>query len=435
MTDICYEDEASACESRLSWSSRRRRIGAQRCRMSSAEMKPPAAATELDSEGIYKRNKQEEYDFMNCASPSRSYPEDCSEANGSVLLELEIARDNGEVEISGGNPSKKTVRETDLRPRYGASSVCGRRRDMEDAVAIHPSFVRKQTEFSRTRWHYFGVYDGHGCSHVAARCKERLHELVQEEAFSDKKEEWKTMMERSFTRMDKEVVRWGETVMSANCKCELQTPDCDAVGSTAVVSVITPEKIVVANCGDSRAVLCRNGKPVPLSTDHKPDRPDELDRIQEAGGRVIYWDGARVLGVLAMSRSIGDNYLKPYVSSEPEVTVTDRTEEDDFLILASDGLWDVVTNEAACSMVHMVLNRRGRGGGGGRRRETPASSEEGKEEVAVGSRRNGKKGEITDKACTEASVLLTKLALAKHSSDNVSVVVIDLRRRRKRHVA
>lgn len=93
--------------------------------------------------------------------------------------------------------------------------------------------------------------------------------MVQEEALLDKKEEWEKMMERSFTRMDKEVTRWGETVMSANCRCELQTPDCDAVGSTAVVSVITPEKIIVANCGDSRAVLCRNGKAVPLSTDHK----------------------------------------------------------------------------------------------------------------------------------------------------------------------
>lgn len=158
---------------------------------------------------------------------------------------------------------------------------------------------------------------------------------------------------------------------------------------------------------------------------------------------MIYWDGARVLGVLAMSRAIGDNYLKPYVTSEPEVTVTDRTEEDEFLILASDGLWDVVTNEAACAMVHMCLNRKGGRGGGGRRRgetQTPGrrSEEEGKEEEeekVVGSRKNGKKGEITDKACTEASVLLTKLALAKHSSDNVSVVVIDLRRRRKRHVA
>ncbi|CAL9214052.1 unnamed protein product [Arabidopsis halleri] len=442
MADICYEDETSACESRPSWSSRKWRIGVQRFRMSPSEINPTASTAEEEdkkSEGIYnKRNKQEEYDFMNCASssppPSQSSPEE------------RVSLEESDVSVSDGNssvnditviPSKKTVKETDLRPRYGFASVCGRRRDMEDAVAIHPYFVRRQTEFSRTRWHYFGVYDGHGCSHVALRCKERLHELVQEEALSDKKEEWKKTMERSFTRLDKEVVRWGETVMSANCRCELQTPDCDAVGSTAVVSVITPEKIIVANCGDSRAVLCRNGKAVPLSIDHKPDRPDELDRIQEAGGRVIYWDGARVLGVLAMSRAIGDNYLKPYVTSEPEVTVTDRTEEDEFLILASDGLWDVVTNEAACSMVHMCLNRKS---GHGRRRgetqtQTPGRRSEEEEEKVVGSRKNGKKGEITDKACTEASVLLTKLALAKHSSDNVSVVVINLRRRRKRHVA
>ncbi|XP_010510497.1 PREDICTED: probable protein phosphatase 2C 24 [Camelina sativa] len=298
---------------------------------------------------------------------------------------------------------------TELSPRYGVSSVCGRRREMEDAVAIHPSF--SSTKNSESTQHYFGVYDGHGCSHVAARCRERLHKLVQEELTldgEDQEEEWKKTMERSFKRMDKEVVSWSDSVVSASCKCDLQSPACDSVGSTAVVSVVTPDKIIVANCGDSRAVLCRDGKPVPLSTDHKPDRPDELDRIEGAGGRVIYWDCPRVLGVLAMSRAIGDNYLKPYVSCEPEVTITDRT-DDDCLILASDGLWDVVSNETACSVARMCLR------GGQKRRgghEDPATS---------------------DKACTEASVLLTKLALARHSSDNVSVVVIDLRR--KGHVS
>lgn len=89
------------------------------------------------------------------------------------------------------------------------------------------------------------------------------------------------------------------------CRCELQQPQSDAVGSTAVVAVVSPTEIVVANCGDSRAVLCRGDRALPLSSDHKPDRPDELLRIEEAGGRVIYWDGARVLGVLAMSRAIG----------------------------------------------------------------------------------------------------------------------------------
>ncbi|KAH0926027.1 hypothetical protein HID58_018283 [Brassica napus] len=106
-----------------------------------------------------------------------------------------------------------------------------------------------------------------------------------------------------------------------------------------------------------------------------------MDKIQEAGGRVIYWDGRRVLGVLATSRAIGDNYLKPYVSSEPEVTVTERIEEDEFMILASDGLWDVVTNDAACATVQMYLNKKG-GRGGGRRREATECEERKEEKVA-----------------------------------------------------
>ncbi|PIN05286.1 Serine/threonine protein phosphatase [Handroanthus impetiginosus] len=307
--------------------------------------------------------------------------------------------------------------DVEILPKFGIASVCGRRRDMEDAVAIHPSFCRREHE-TTVGFHYFGVYDGHGCSHVATKCKERLHEMVRDELLLDDVVEsrnsnnwWKCVMERSFTRMDKEVVAWNENVvdsMTVSCRCELQTPECDAVGSTAVVAVVTPHKIIVANCGDSRALLCRNGKAIPLSTDHKPDRPDELNRIQAAGGRVIYWEGARVLGVLAMSRAIGDNYLKPYVSCEPEVTITERTEEDECLILASDGLWDVVSNETACGVAHMCLK--------GKAAAPPPSSLE------------NEGGESSDKACNDASMLLTKLALARRSADNVSVVVVDLRR-------
>lgn len=123
---------------------------------------------------------------------------------------------------------------------------------------------------------------------------------------------------------------------------------------------------------------------------------------------MINWDGARVLGVLATSRAIGDDYLKPYVISEPEVVVMDRAAEDEFIILASDGLWDVVSNEAACEAVrtcmrvhHRSMSASSSGGGG---------------------------GDGSDKACSDASIVLTKLAMAKHSSDNISVVVIDLRR-------
>jgi len=210
---------------------------------------------------------------------------------------------------------------------------------------------------------------------------------------------WTAAMERSFTRMDAELMSaGGRAVAAANGTCRCDTHKCDHVdvGSTAVVAVVEERRVVVANCGDSRALLCRGGDgapPVPLSSDHKPDRPDELARIEAAGGRVIFWEGARVLGVLAMSRAIGDGYLKPYVSSVPEVTVTERSDGDECLILASDGLWDVVSNEDACEVARACL-RRGRA-----------------------------------KWCAEAAALLTKLALARRSSDNVSVVVVDLRRR------
>lgn len=106
----------------------------------------------------------------------------------------------------------------------------------------------------------------------------------------------------------------------------------------------------------------------------------------------------------------GDNYLKPYVSCEPEVSVTDRTAEDDCLILASDGLWDVVSNETACGVARMCLR--------GKAHAPPRSPME--DEAAA--------SDTSDKACSDASMLLTKLALARHSTDNVSVVVVDLRR-------
>ncbi|XP_073141136.1 protein phosphatase 2C 37-like [Henckelia pumila] len=303
-------------------------------------------------------------------------------------------------------------------PKYGMTSVCGRRRDMEDAVAICPSFSDRTSDFT-AGIHLFGVYDGHGCSHVATRCKDRMHEIVKTEIESGDGASWEQMMSESFSKMDKDVTEWstsdrtGDESSGSVCRCELKTPQSEAVGSTAVVTIVTPDKIIVSNCGDSRAVLCRNGVAIPLSVDHKPDRPDELKRINDSGGRVIYWDGPRVLGVLAMSRAIGDNYLKPYVISEPEVTVTERAAEDECLILASDGLWDVVSNETACAVALKCLQSC-------KPRSPPRSPGNDITYTAA--------GESSDKACSDASILLTKLALARHSADNVSVVVVDLRR-------
>ncbi|CAA3030169.1 phosphatase 2C 37-like [Olea europaea subsp. europaea] len=212
------------------------------------------------------------------------------------------------LDLSASPSSSRTEADVVLEcPKFGMTSVCGRRRDMEDAVAIHPSLCGHNQNFP-SGLHFFGLYDGHGCSHVATKCKDRMHEIIKDEVETGEAS-WTEMMAKSFAKMDKEITEWSSAaagVSAATCRCELQTPQCDAVGSTAVVAVVSPDKIIVSNCGDSRAVLCRNGVVIPLSTDHKPDRPDELNRIREAGGRVIFWDGPRVLGVLAMSRAIGN---------------------------------------------------------------------------------------------------------------------------------
>ena len=155
----------------------------------------------------------------------------------------------------------------------------------------------------------------------------------------------------------------------------------------------------MANSGNSRAVLCRDGVAVPLSIDHKPDRPDEKLRVEAAGGRVIDWKGSRVLGVLSTSRSIGDHYLKPYVITEPEVTVSKRTESCEFLVIASDGLWDVVSNECACQVVTRFLD------------------------VQIKRRFSDR---VSGGPAENTAALLAQLALARGSKDNITVIVAKL---------
>ncbi|XP_052175010.1 protein phosphatase 2C 37-like [Diospyros lotus] len=403
MAGMCFgvvgETETSAPVQPSSRAVRRRKMEIHQLRF---------LAADVVAESERKRRKVED---ASPASPSRV----CSYALKNCIVENNGSEAKSENRCASPSSAFQSEHEAvEVCPKFGMTSVCGRRRDMEDAVAIHPSFSRGNPR-NPAGLHFFGVYDGHGCSHVAMKCKDRFHEIVRDEVEGGVDASWKEMMERSFSRMDKEVTDWGRGagVSASNCRCDLQTPQCDAVGSTAVVAVVAPDKVVVSNCGDSRAVLCRNGVAVPLTSDHKPDREDELERIEKAGGRVIYWDGPRVLGVLAMSRAIGDNYLKPFVISEPEVTVTDRTADDECLILATDGLWDVVSNDTACSVARMCLQSQ--------KPPSPPQSPGSEANVADG-------GESSDKACSDASMLLTKLALARHSTDNVSVVVVDLRR-------
>lgn len=140
----------------------------------------------------------------------------------------------------------------------------------------------------------------------------------------------------------------------------------DKSGSTAVCALISSTHVFLANCGDSRAVISRNGAPncvaYLISTyDHKPINPVEKERIQKAGGSVMI---QRVNGSLAVSRALGDFEYKQVegmgpceqlVSPEPEITVHERTECDEFLVLACDGVWDVMNNDDLCDFIRHML--------------------------------------------------------------------------------
>ncbi|MCO5573566.1 hypothetical protein L7F22_027337 [Adiantum nelumboides] len=280
-------------------------------------------------------------------------------------------------------------------PPTGVRSVRGRRTEMEDAVHIAHSFLSLPLPPPASDLHYFAVYDGHGGAQAAWHCREHMHLALAEEALRGAIAEsildraaWENCLKATFLRMDNEVGS-RSTPAGAEQPGDSASTSSDTVGSTAVVAVLSFHHIIVANCGDSRAVLCRGGQAIALSQDHKPDREDEISRIEAAGGRVFNWNGWRVLGVLAMSRAIGDHFLKPYVIADPDVTMTARSEEDEFLILASDGLWDVVSNQDACSIARRCL--------------------------------------AANREAQRAASALAQKAHDRGSSDNISVVVIDLR--------
>lgn len=118
-------------------------------------------------------------------------------------------------------------------------------------------------------------------------------------------------------------------------------------GTTAIVCVLADAVAHVASVGDSRAVLARGSRAVRVTTDHKPKLMAEEERIVEFGGFV---NRGRVHGILSVSRSLGDFEFAPFVLAEPQVLSFALTDEDRCLLLASDGLWDVISDDEAIEM-------------------------------------------------------------------------------------
>ncbi|OCB89899.1 PP2C-domain-containing protein [Sanghuangporus baumii] len=215
----------------------------------------------------------------------------------------------------------------DDRFLFGVSEMQGWRISMEDAHAIELNLEDKSGGHNA----FFAVYDGHGGGTVAKFSGQNVHKrLINEPMYAQ--HQWKDALKRAFLGTDDDI------------RAE-QRFFRDPSGCTAVAALVTDDGwIVVANAGDSRAVLSVKGEVLPLSYDHKPVNESELSRIRNAGGYVEY---GRVNGNLALSRAIGDFEFKKnaalspeeqIITANPDVTEHKITEEDEFFVLACDDI-------------------------------------------------------------------------------------------------
>lgn len=233
---------------------------------------------------------------------------------------------------------KETERDHNDTFNVAVSSCQGWRMSQEDN---HSMMLELPGEHNAA---FFAVYDGHGSARVSKHASEGLwRHLVENDMYL--KGNFEEALEQSFLTFDKEVN---------------ESYNAQLAGTTAVCLLIANNKIYCANIGDSRAVASVNCECIPMSYDHKPENPQELKRIIAAGGYVL---GNRVNGNLALSRAFGDFHYKgndklppeqQVVSSCPDVKTLDLNDDVDFLVLACDGIWDVLSSE---EVVEFVISR------------------------------------------------------------------------------
>ncbi|MBA0636212.1 hypothetical protein Godav_025278 [Gossypium davidsonii] len=189
---------------------------------------------------------------------------------------------------------------------------------------------------------FYGVFDGHGGLDAASFTRKNILNFIVEDA--------------NFATGTKKAVKRAY-VKADHALADAKSLDRSS-GTTALTALILERTMIIANAGDSRAVLGKRGRAIELSKDHKPNCTSERLRIEKLGG-VIY-DGY-LNGQLSVARALGDWHIKGAkgskspLSCEPELEEILLTEEDEFLIMGCDGLWDVMSSQCAVTMVRKEL--------------------------------------------------------------------------------
>ncbi|XXH04951.1 hypothetical protein Hte_011374 [Hypoxylon texense] len=240
---------------------------------------------------------------------------------------------------------------------------------------------------------YFAIFDGHAGTFAADWCGKKLHLILEDAIRRNPNVPIPELLDQTFTNVDAQleklplknsgctaaiaVLRWEDRVPSSNSATGSQAiapaaaaaskttdatksnnkPETEG-GSNAIPesahaklksAAVRQRVLYTANVGDARIILCRGGKALRLSYDHKGSDENEGKRIANAGGLIL---NNRVNGVLAVTRALGDTYMKDLVTGHPYTTETViQPEVDEFIIIACDGLWDVCSDQDAVDLV------------------------------------------------------------------------------------
>lgn len=274
---------------------------------------------------------------------------------------------------------------------YAASGMKGLRATMEDQHLYTNEIKIEGIDAPLTDHSLFAVFDGHGGAFTSEYASKHLLAVLSQQ--SEMKEYAKLAKTGDGSRSDVPGIELLRKALDAVFDTldkqlrEVQQQKNDVIdnmappdpndtsllatngqlmyehsGSTCVVVLLTPSHVIGCNAGDSRAVLCRSGGTLPLSFDHKPSEVSEKDRITEAGGFV---KARRVDGDLAVSRALGDFVYKTNetlppnrqkVIPHPDFVVYPRCDEqDEFIIVACDGIWDVASSKQCADFVQQLL--------------------------------------------------------------------------------
>ena len=248
-------------------------------------------------------------------------------ANIKTSLERGSYLKEANTEVEGGNVEAKCI---------GAHAVTASMQGWR--VSNEDSSVIRQIQTANGPALFIGTYDGHGGSEVARYLEEHLHNAVE-----------------ALPSLSSDNLK--QAFADTDAKLRIAAEDrTTTTGSTCSVVIIDATHIYCANTGDCRAVLCRASKAIPLSTDHSPEMEEETLRIEKSGSSLI---NGRIEGMLNVSRAFGDfEFKKASLSAEAQaitcicdVTVTERSSEDMFIVQACDGIWGSLDSDQAVAQV------------------------------------------------------------------------------------